>query len=174
MKLPTSYHYDFSLFFGLLTWVVDWKNIKYTNADLDIQDISISLTRPVMDHSLLTVKFPALKHWEISADQTVNFWFIPDGSKVQLIFKDFKLDFACDLQLDKNGYLDPIVYDVDIQFGQSYLYHDNPITAIVMHQVIYFGLVIIENSIFFVGKYVFSDMAGPVMDKFLNHYFFDF
>ena len=33
---------------------------------------------------------------------------------------------------------------------------------------------IIENSVYFVGQYIFSNMMGPVMDNFLNHYMFPF
>lgn len=91
-----------------------------------------------------------------------------------MIFKDFKFDFETDLVLDEHGYLDPVVYSADIHFGESYLYHDNPITAFVMHQFIYFGIVIIENSVYFVGQYIFTNMMGPVMDSFLNHYMFPF
>jgi hypothetical protein len=43
-----------------------------------------------------------------------------------------------------------------------------------MHQFLYFGLVIIENSVYFVGEYIFTNMLGPVMDGFLNHYKFPF
>lgn len=35
---------------------------------------------------------------------------LPDYSPVQLNIDDFKFDFRTDLILDKNGYLDPIVY----------------------------------------------------------------
>ena len=173
LDLPKSYHYEFGLFFNLLQWKIDWTDIEYSNVDLDIADIEIELSRS-FDKALMNVKFPAVKHWEIDAAQDVNFWFLPDYSNIQLIFKDFKLDFETDLQLDEHGYLDPIVYSADIHFGESYLYHDNPITAFVMHQFIYFGIVIIENSVYFVGQYIFTNMMGPVMDSFLNHYMFPF
>lgn len=39
-----------------------------------------------------------------------------------------------------------------------------------MHQVVQFGLVIIENSVYFVGEYIFTNMAGPVLTNFLNDY----
>ena len=99
---------------------------------------------------------------------------MPDYSKVELIFKDFKFDFRTDLKLDSNGYLDPIVYSCEINFGDSYLYHDNPVLAFIMHQFIYFGIVIVENSVYFVGEYIFSDMLGPVMDDLLHHYRYEF
>jgi hypothetical protein len=30
--------------------------------------------------------------------------------------------------VDKNGYLDPVVYECNLNFGETYLYHDNWIT----------------------------------------------
>jgi hypothetical protein len=42
--------------------------------------------------------------------------------------------------------------------------------AFVMHQFVYFAIVIIENSVYFVGDYIFSEMMGPVVDKMLGHY----
>jgi len=64
MKLPQSYHYEFGLFFNLLQWKITWTDIEYSNVDLDIADVEISLTRS-FDKSLISVKFPAIKHWEI-------------------------------------------------------------------------------------------------------------
>ena len=43
-----------------------------------------------------------------------------------------------------------------------------------MHQFISFGIVIVENSVQFIGEYILTDMFGPVMDEFLNHYRFKF
>jgi hypothetical protein len=43
------------------------------------------------------------------------------------------MDIKTDLTLDKNGYLDPIVYECNLNFGDTYLYHDNWITAFAMH-----------------------------------------
>lgn len=39
-----------------------------------------------------------------------------------------------------------------------------------MHQVVQFALVIVENSVYFVGEYIFTNMAGPVLTTFLNDY----
>jgi hypothetical protein len=43
------------------------------------------------------------------------------------------LNFNTNIVLGKNGYLEPVVFDCDIRFGDSYLYHDNPLTAFAMH-----------------------------------------
>lgn len=66
LHLPEHYHYEFGLFFNLLKWKIDWTNIEYSKIDLDIADVQIDLTRS-FDKSLMNVKFPAVKHWEIDA-----------------------------------------------------------------------------------------------------------
>lgn len=62
------------------------------------------------------------------------------------------------------------MYDVEIQFGNSYLYHDNKMVAFLMHQVIYYSIVMVENSAFFIGGYLFSKMLGPIFDQMLGNY----
>lgn len=88
--------------------------------------------------------------------------------------QDFRFDFMTGLVLDKNGYLDLIVEQCDITFGKSHLHHDNPILAFTMHQFVYFGTVIIENSVYYIGNMIFTDMVGPVVDDFFNHYHLNF
>jgi len=39
-----------------------------------------------------------------------------------------------------------------------------------MHQFIFFAMVIIENSVYFVGQYIFTNMMGPILDTYLDHY----
>lgn len=70
------------------------------------------------------------------------------------------------------GYIKPIVFSAKINFGESYLYHDNQFVSVIMHQIIEFGIVIIENSVYFVGDYIFTNMAGPVLTEFMNDYKF--
>jgi hypothetical protein len=65
---------------------------------------------------------------------------MPSTSKVELIFKDFDIDFQTDFLLDEKGFLDPVVYDVDLNFGETYLYHDDWFIQFVMHQFLYFGV----------------------------------
>lgn len=72
--------------------------------------------------------------------------------------------------MDEKGFLDPSVKSIDVHFGESYLYHNNPFTAFAMHQVLYLTIIVIENSVWWVGDYIFTEMMGPVMDRFLNHY----
>ena len=72
------------------------------------------------------------------------------------------------------GYLNPTMYDVYIGFGESFLHHENWFTAICLFQFVEMAKIAVRNSIYLFGDYILTDMLGPVMDKFLNHYHFDF
>lgn len=122
---------------------------------------------------MIKIDFPTLKEWQISAVQQSDSWILPDFSKVELEFQNFDFDLNCDLALKPEGFLDPVVYGVDIKFGNSYFYHDNAIVSFVMHQFVEFAIVIIENSVYFVGQYIFNGMLGPVITEFLNNYKLD-
>lgn len=64
----------------------------------------------------------------------------------------------------------PDTYASNIRFGKSYLYHDNQWVAVAMHQIVQFVLIIVENSVFWVGDYIFTNMSGPVIANFLDGY----
>lgn len=80
----------------------------YKAVDLDIQDVDISL-KEFNKNMLVSVKMPALRHWEVDGVQITNFWFLPDISTFELKFENFKFDFDAYFKLDDHGYLDPIV-----------------------------------------------------------------
>lgn len=67
--------------------------------------------------------------------------------------------------------LDPIVQDCDIDFGRrSYFRHNNKYLEYLMHQFIVLSVQIIEQSSFFMGQYMFTELLGPVLDTYLRHY----
>ena len=169
LDLPTEYHYSIGFLSDYLAAHVTWDDITYSQADLDIADVRLDLTRSY-NTPLIKVDFPAIKNWVISANQRVGLALWSTESPVRLVFSDFDFDFNCNLRLGKDGNLQPVVYDVDIKFGNSYLYHDNWFVAFAMHQFVYFAIVILEQSVYFVGEYVFTNMLAPVIDTFLNHY----
>jgi hypothetical protein len=51
-----------------------------------------------------------------------------------------------------------------MNFGESFVYHENFIAAFLMQQTLSFVTVILENSVYFVGDLLFTEMAGPVLD----------
>ena len=65
-------------------------------------------------HGLFYVDFPAYKSLVIEAHQEVSHWLWGSESDVTISIKDFDMDFKGQFKLDKNGYLDPVVYGCDI------------------------------------------------------------
>lgn len=55
------------MLFDWLSYKVEWTNITYTTADLDIKDVKVILSKGA-GLSLIKVDFPALKKWEITAN----------------------------------------------------------------------------------------------------------
>ena len=50
---------------------------------------------------------------------------LPESSKVRLEFKDFDFDINVKPLCTELGYIKPVVYSANINFGESYFYHDN-------------------------------------------------
>ena len=61
-----------------------------------------------------------------------NTWVLPANGAVSLNLKDFDVNFEADLKVNQNGYLDPVIYDIGIDFGKSSVTHDNFIMKLIM------------------------------------------
>mmetsp|Transcript_18526 Transcript_18526/g.28449 ORF Transcript_18526/g.28449 Transcript_18526/m.28449 type:complete len:402 (+) Transcript_18526:203-1408(+) len=171
MGLPKSYKYDFVLLY-LFQWHFSWSNINYAKPKLDFKDMVFEFTEGY-DTKLIKMHFPALKDWTISAHQKIDTLLFPSESDVRFQFKDFNFKMQFDLDFNEDtGYLDFDVYDSEINFGESYLYHDNKILAVIMHQIIYYLIVIFENTSYFFGKPILTKLLGPVFDRFANDFQF--
>lgn len=95
---------------------------------------------------------------------------MPAESYVELEFTDFDINFNTQLELLENGFLKPVVYELEVKFGSSYFYHDNFLIAFYMNQLVEFAIVVIENSTYFVGQYIFSSLLGPMITEFTHGY----
>ena len=87
----------------------------------------------------------------MAAIQESNLFLIPEKSNIHITISDFKFDFEASFKLEDKGYLNPIVKSCHINLGNSYIYHENPIIAFIMHQVLYYLKVVIENTAYFVA-----------------------
>lgn len=134
-KLPEEYDYQIGMEAGFLTdlftWKYHWEKIKYSDARFDFKDVKLILNN-AFGAQMLKVDFPALKEWKIDALQTSNSWILPDSSYVELEFTDFDVNFNTELELYETGFLKPVVYEIEIKFGNSYFYHENAIVAFIM------------------------------------------
>ena len=91
-----------------------------------------------------------------------------------MLIDNVKFDFDAGLKLNQKGYIDLDVQSCDVSFGKSYFHHDNIIFGFLTNQIIEFGKVVIENSVYFFGKYIFNSLLGPEIDSMLGHYQIDF
>ena len=154
----------------LTTWKYTWTNIKYSDARFDFRDVKLILNNGFGDIQMMKVDFPALKEWKIDALQTSNQWFLPKESYVELEFTDFDINLNTQLELLENGNLKPSVFEISINFGNSYFYHENAIVSFVMGQFVEFAIVVIENATYFVGQYIFSSILTPMLSTFTSDY----
>lgn len=69
-----------------------------------------------------------------------------------------------------DGFLKMDVYELEVKFGSTYVYHDNFLLSFIMGQFVEFAIVVIENSTYFVGQYIFSSLLSPMIAKFTNGY----
>jgi hypothetical protein len=173
LNLPTHYEHTFHFFFHLLPFHVSWDDIRYSQFDFDVQNTEVDLVELDRRH-YMHIDFPAIRHWEISANQHTNTWLLPHNSHAKLFLKYIDLDIQTGLRLDKHGYLDPILYACKIDIGESGVSYDNHLIAELAHQGFRLLIVVIQDSVSFIGEYVFTHTLGPIIDAYTNHYRFGF
>ena len=172
MGLPKEYKLDYQTAIPGFEWDINWTDITYQTFDLDMSKLMIDFYQNEVDgRGLVSFDFPLLKDYLITAHQHVNTWILPSESKISLQFKDFDIDFKAALVLNEEyGYLDPVVYSTDIKMGETTIEHDDKVVEFVMHGLIKFIELSIENSSYFLGDYMFTKLLGPILDHALNHY----
>lgn len=156
LGLPKTWHQKFSFLYESLVFNLWWKDITYDTPKFDIKDIVWNFDKLDNRIGKLTVKFPALESFHMHAIQDCDSWWIPDEEKVSLDFESFEVDFTCSLHLSDEGNLRPIFFKFHMNFGDSYLYYDNPFWAFVMHQIVEFAIIMIENTAFMCGELIMS------------------
>ena len=166
--LPHSYTYVVDTI-PFLKWNITWTDIQYSNLHLDMDQVK---TEFIHDGNigLLFFDFPALKEWNIEANEHINTLLFPTKSHVELNVKDFNIDFETEFAIDTNGYLDPVVQNVYLDFGNSRFHHDNFVIQFIVHQTLELSCKALEVTAKLVGRYMFSQLLGPVMDHYFNHY----
>jgi len=119
---------------------------------------------------MLKVDMPTFKYWKIEAHQNVDFAFLPQNSVVVLEFNDFDVKFNCEFERTGAGYLKPVIYAVDMNWGNTRFYHEDWFLSMFFFQIIKFMQVIIKNSVYFLGDYIFSGMAENTLTQMMNNY----
>lgn len=113
-----------------------------------------------------------LKQWRIDAYQDVGVWFIPTEGKVYYEFKDFVMKIVCNLKATEKGYIRPVVTESTLDFGYSYYYHEDEWLSFVAYTFIEFGIVCMENSVFYWGDFMWNRMLGPMISWGTNDFYY--
>lgn len=89
---------------------------------------------------------------------------------VEFFFRNFDVNALTGLELMESGFLKPIISKMEVSFGASEIKHDNWLMTIIMRQVVDLAMVIVENSSYFLGKYVYADQMEPILTYAMNDY----
>lgn len=77
MNLPTELTYKFDAGLGLFDWNFQWTDVTYDQPQLDILDVQVNLTNNDFWGPRVSIDFPAIESWKISANQQLNTWILP-------------------------------------------------------------------------------------------------
>jgi hypothetical protein len=169
MHLKETEHWDLKLLFGLLTYHFKWTDIRYEQPTMDMVDTKINFVNK-FDKQMLKVDFPTFKYWKIEANQHVDFMLLPQDSVIVAEFHDFDVKFNCEFERIGAGFLKPVIYATELNWGETRFYHEDWFLSMLFFQVIKFMQVIIKNSIYFLGDYIFSGMLEPTLTSVMNQY----
>jgi hypothetical protein len=97
---------------------------------------------------------------------------MPNEGPISWEFKDFSMSASFELKTTEEGYLRPIVHDARLDFGYSYLYHEDQFLAFLGYTFIEFGIVCMENSVFYWGDFMWSRMLGPIISWGTNDFLY--
>lgn len=66
MLLPTYKKQTISMFFDMLQWTIEWKDIKYSVPKFDIDDVVFNMVND-MGIPKIVADFPVLQEWKVNA-----------------------------------------------------------------------------------------------------------
>jgi hypothetical protein len=131
---PKQLDYTFSDYYKYWTWNIKLYDIVFDHADFDITDTTIAFLVDIPEVPRLELDFPALKHWKLDALMDSNSYWIPNGSKMTVLFENWDIGADISLKVDpKNGFLKPTIYRAWCIWGDSDFYHDNWFIQALLH-----------------------------------------
>jgi hypothetical protein len=76
------------------------------------------------------------------------------------------------LKATEKGYIRPVVSDAKLDFGYSYFYHEDGWLSFLAYTFIEFGIVCMENSVFYWGEFMYNRMLGPMIAWGTNDFYY--
>lgn len=171
LDLPTELSFELLAWLGEdLMYQFSYTDIQYSEPSVNFDNAQFRILKEEFDFPVIQIDFPEISNLKIKAKEHINTWIFPSENDVEINIKGLDVDFKAYLVLDEHGYIDPIVYFSNIDFGETQVKHSNWFTELLLGQLVELSLVIIENSTWAFGEFMFTQIMGPAMDKALNHY----
>lgn len=80
------------------------------------------------------------------------------------------MKFNTEFELLYSGHLKPVIYAVELNWGETSFYTENQLMSMVLFQVIKYMQMIIKNSIYFLGDYLLSGFITPLFTDIMHGY----
>ena len=100
MVKPQELKYQFSDYLGWYTWNFEFHDIDFDVAKFDFGDTEIKIMDDIPDFPRLNLDFPILKSWKMDALMNSNTAFIPEGTRMDIEFKEFDIGGSIGLTVD--------------------------------------------------------------------------
>lgn len=171
LDLEKHQKWDFSLLFGLLKYEMIFENIKFDQPTFDMLDTRVAFD-DTFGRQMLKVGCPAIKKWKIEADTNINFAILPNDSYMIFDFEDMVVKFNTEFETLPTGFLRPVIWATDLKWGESKIYHENWFAMIMLDQTVKLTMIVIQNSLYFLGDYIMNGMIEPPMTQLANYYQF--
>lgn len=81
------------------------------------------------------------------------------------------MKFVGTLKATEKGYIRPVIEETTLDFGYSYLYHEDPTLSFFAYTFIEFGIVCMENSVYWWGEFMYNRMLGPMIAWATNDFY---
>lgn len=160
---------DMSMMMGWWVYHFIFEDVRYDIPKLDMRDTKIRFT-DMFDHPMLKVNIPALKSWKIEFEMLINTWILPADSNVVFDMENLDLAFNTEFETTPQGYLKPVLWATDINWGHTSLYHESWLMGALFNQWIKLLMIVIKNSVYFFGDQIFNGMLEPPLTRALNFY----
>ena len=169
LDLSKKTEWDLSMLMGFWTYHFIFENVRYDIPNLDLYDTKFRFTN-MFDHPMLKVNCPALKSWKIEFEMSANTWILPADSNVVFDMEDLDMAFNTEFETTEKGYLKPILWATDLQWGHTRLYHESWLLGAIFNQWIKLLMIVVKNSIYFFGDEIFNGMLEPPLTRAFNFY----
>lgn len=149
-------------------------NIQYDIIRFDLREFNFDFIQ-FERTNMISIELPLFKRWTLSADYKFEWAFLfPLEGKIYYEFNGIGVASKLGLLRTSTGQLDPMVRDLQVQFGKTYLDIGDDYYNWLFNQLINIGKVIAQNSVNIFGYPTISSFSQPTLEAVLSNYQYAF